>query len=396
MKKIAFLCLSIMIGLNSLAQNKFEKGYYIDNQGVKVSGFIKNNDWSSNPNNFQFKINLESQESKKIINNVKEFSVGGLIYQRFNVDIDRSSNKLSELTEKRVSEFKKETLFLKILVQGSKANLYSYTDGDLRRYFYKLPNNDVKQLIFKTYKLKTGRTAKNELYKKQLNDFLPCSSIEDTPSYSKNDLKKYFIAFNNCSQIDENLTDFTLNETKGKLNLRVKAGLNYSKVTITALNTSFNTIPSESGNEVSPRFGIELEYMLPLNNNRWSIFIEPTYLSFKGTSVGEQVGFLASPDYDIEYTSIELPIGVRYYFPVKNDSNLFIDGGFALDYPMDSFVDNFEIKSDVNLFFGFGYLFKDTYSLEVRYNAARSILTNYVSFDSAYTGLSLNFGYSLF
>ena len=392
------LCLSLMIGFSAYAQNKFEKGYYINNDGTKIEGLIKNNDWSNNPINFKFQNVANAQVFTKNVTNVKEFYVGGAKFIKSEVEIDRSSNRLSELSYKRTPEFKKETLFLRVLVEGGSASLYSYTDSNLRRYFYNISNKKIVQLIYKSYKTESGRTGKNELYKKQLKDFLPCSSIKKSPSYAKNNLTKYFISFNNCNGNDNNSIDYTTKETKGKFKLKLKGGINYSKVSITALSSPFGIISSESDSKINPRVGLELEYLLPLNNNRWSVFIEPTYISFNGTAFGKPFGsgFIASPDYNVDYKSIELPIGIRYYFPIKNNSNVFLNGGFALDLPMDSTVASLEIKTDINIFLGFGYMFKEKYGLEVRYNSGRGILTNYVSFDSSYSGLSLNFGYTLF
>jgi hypothetical protein len=52
MKQKMMLCLSLWIGLCAYAQNKYQKGYFIKNDGSKVVVLIKNDDWASNPTSF--------------------------------------------------------------------------------------------------------------------------------------------------------------------------------------------------------------------------------------------------------------------------------------------------------------------------------------------------------
>ncbi len=39
------------------AQTKFEKGFYLDNNGQKTEGLIKNIDWLNDPKKIDFKAN---------------------------------------------------------------------------------------------------------------------------------------------------------------------------------------------------------------------------------------------------------------------------------------------------------------------------------------------------
>lgn len=397
MKQKMMLCLSLLIGLSAYAQNKFQKGYLIKNDGTKIECYIQNNDWVSNPTNFKYKQSETSAVVTANLAGIKEFSVGKAIkYKRFSVDIDRSSKRLNELSTKRTPVFKKETLFLKVLVEGSTAVLYSYTDGDLRRYFYKTPTQKITQLIYKSYKTENGRIGKNELYKKQLSANFPCSSIEKSPSYTKNSLAKYFIAYNNCKGTDSSLTDFTISETKGKMRVKIKGGLNYFKVSATELGIPFGDPNYDSEYKTNPRFGIELEYLLPSNNNRWGVFIEPSYQSFKGDAelvIEGAVNIIRSVS--VDYKSIELPFGIRHYFPLSNESNkLFINAAMVLDFPMDSTIRNKEVDTGSSLFFGAGYEFQK-FSIEARYSTGRS-LNKFPGLETSYSGITINLGYVIF
>ena len=330
---------------------------------------------------------------------VKEFSVGSSQkYINLIVDIDRSSKKITDLSTKRTPEYKSESLFLKVLVEGKTANLYSYYDGNLKRYFYSTSIEKVTQLVYKHYRTQKGGLGKNESYKRQLKDRLSCPSNKNEPSYTKVNLTKYFIALNQCNGPDSSLTDYTLNETKGKFRLKLKGGFNMSTAEITDLSVAIiGPKTAKSDANINARFGVELEYLLPLNNNRWSLFIEPTYQSFNDeATLFEPGAVVTNLRYKIEYTSIEVPIGARFYIPLKNSSKIFLNGGFVLDFPSSSsVVGRRELKSGPNVILGAGFEFLNKFSAELRYNGGRSLLNNSVGVDSNFGGFAVNLGYSI-
>jgi len=391
------LILSVWIGMSAYAQNKFEKGYYINNSGQKVECLIQNDDWLSNPSNFKYKISETSTVETGNFANTQEFGIiGKSKYQKFTVDIDRSSNKIKELSTKRTAEFKTETLFLKVLVEGSKANLYSYIDNSLRRYFYKKPNGKVTQLVYKQYRSSNQGLRKNESYKSQLKSEFPCDEANSSPSYTKSSLVKYFVSYNNCDTKDAKLTNFTLSETKGKFRFKVKAGLNYTKTFVTSLG-AFGDPEYDTDFQANPRFGFEVEYVLPSNNNRWSVFIEPSYQSFEADAKRTEPTFAnIVQTFLVEYQSLEIPIGIRHYIPVGIESSrLFLNAGVTIDMPMgDSQIVTREISSDIDVFFGAGYELRK-FNVEARYYTGRGLLDN-PGLEATYSGFAFVLGYTLF
>lgn len=125
-----------MISINCFSQISFEKGYYIDNSNQKTNCLIKNIDQKNTPTEFEFKLFEDSESKKTTIESIKEFGIDNISkYIRSTVNIDRSSESLKNLSKYKKPIFKKEELFLKVLVSG-KATLYQYVDGNLKRYFY--------------------------------------------------------------------------------------------------------------------------------------------------------------------------------------------------------------------------------------------------------------------
>ena len=398
MKKTMLLVLAVCLGMSAYAQNKFQQGYFINNSGQKVECLIQNDDWKNNPSNFKYKISETGEVKTGTLASTKEFVITGKSkYQKFTVDIDRSSNKATELSTKRTAEFSNETVFLKILVEGSNANLYSYIESNLRRYFYKKPNGPVTQLVYKQYISSNQGVRKNESYKNQLKKEFPCAQASSSASYTKSSLVKYFVTYNNCDAKDASLTDFTLTETKGKLRIKVKGGINYYKAKVTELGIPFGDPDYNSDYQVSPRFGFELEYILPSNNNRWSVFLEPSYQSFDGNAELIVLGAVnIIRTIAIDYRSVEVPVGVRHYIPLGGESSkLFFNAGAILDVPIgDSTLRNDPIESDISVFFGAGYEF-DKFSIEARYAGGRQ-LTDLVGLETSYGGLNVVLGYVLF
>ena len=95
-------------------------------------------------------------------------------------------------------------LLLKVLVEG-KANLYSYVEGNLFRYFYSLDNNKIEQLVFKSYII-DEKYGENNKYKQQFLNELKCDGITlnqvERLEYKKNSLTNFFKKFNSCTNSD--------------------------------------------------------------------------------------------------------------------------------------------------------------------------------------------------
>ncbi len=103
----------------------------------------------------------------------------------------------------------------------------------------------------------------------------------------------------------------------------------------------------------------------------------------------------------IDYKSLELPIGLRYYFFLNNDPNIFINGSFVFLFDQNSIVD-FEVHNDLTLsndFFislGLGYTMMKKYSLEIKYDLNRGDIFTLSNHTSNYSNLSIIIGCRIF
>ncbi|MCG2431601.1 PorT family protein [Aequorivita xiaoshiensis] len=395
MKKQLLFLLITVLSFNCYSQISFEKGYYIDNSNQKTNCLIKNIDWKNNPTEFEYKLSENSESKKASIKLIKEFGIDNVSkYIRSNVNIDRSSEKFNQLSNHRKPIFKEEELFLKVLVEG-KANLYLFEDGNLIRYFYNTEDTVIEQLVFKSYKTSNYKIGKNNSFKNQLWNNLKCpdfkiSKVENL-DYQKNDLIKFFVEYNECN--GEKSIIYEKKQKKDLFNLSIRPGFNSSSLSIQ--NSVSSSRDTDFDNEIGFRFGIEAEFIMPFNANKWSLIIEPTYQYFKSEKEINKQTVIA------DYKSIEIPVGIRHYFFLSENSKIFINGSYILDLSSNSIIDfssevDLEINTRNNLAFGMGYKYNDKYSLELRYQTSREILGDYIAWSSDYNTLSVIFGYSLF
>lgn len=187
-------------------------------------------------------------------------------------------NKLSTL---RKPIFVNETLFLKVLIEGE-ANLYYYQENNLRRFFYTVSNKEIEQLIYKQYITTNKIIKKNNGFKQQILNELKCPSISkqkiENLKYYRKDLIKYFIRFNDCK--NSNYTKYNNEKEKKDLfNLYIRPGINLSSINIS--NKIYNYLNVDFPNKTNLRFGVEAEYILPFNKNKFAILFEPTYQYYK-------------------------------------------------------------------------------------------------------------------
>lgn len=402
MRKIysfTFLLLTIIC----LAQVKFESGYIIDNRGDRKNVLIKNVDWVKNPKEIEVKSDAESKDVKLYsIEDIKEFGINSFSkYIRENVKIDESSFFIGELSNDKAPVYHEQVVFLKVLVEGE-ANLYLYREGSLLKLFYKTENEAISLLIYKMYKVgEDGKYAYNMTYKAQLSRYLNCSSIAksdfDKLNYDVKQVSNLFVEYNNCN----NNTAYEDSQIKNKIdiNLSLRPRLQSNSLDFSNSLENYST-----GNKIGFGFGIEGEYILPFNKNKWGFIVEPTYTSFSET--------LDNPLQDksnvsINYSLLELPIGIRHYFYLNSKSKLFINAQYVVNFNFNSSIEFknidesayrvLDIKTNNNtIAFGVGYNYNSKVSAELRYFTNRNLLSNYPYWNSDFKSISFIIGYNLF
>lgn len=210
------------------------------------------------------------------------------------------------------------------------------------------------------------------------------------------------MAYNDC----QNSTSITYQkQRRGEFKIYLKPRLNFTSFEIDNTLNSFKE--TEFDSQINPGFGIEAEFVFPFNKNKWALFFEPTYHSYKTKKTYESTS-VTSGDITakVSYVSIELPIGVRHYFHLNSKSKLFLNTAFI--YEVGTKKDSIEFKlngvdlqgmdiiSYSNFAVGAGYKYNNKYSFEIRYIEKGNVLESYHNWTSSYNSWSFILGYSIF
>jgi len=393
--RVVFLSCLLVLNVHCSAQIGFQKGYFIDTSGKKIDCLIKNVDWENNPYKFEYKSSEKAEVSIATIDDVTEFAVPNEIrFIRQSVLIDRSSRNLNGISSVQQPDFQKETIFLRVVVEG-KANLFRFRDSNNEKYFFSSESFNVEQLIYKKYLVPGGRIGTNNTFRQQLRNALQCEDIEikDMKSlpYRRKDLQKVFVTYNQCEKADFVNWEATKDST-GSFLLTIRSGVNYGRAkmrssTIASRNVDFD-------NQLTFTIGLEGEFILPFHNRKWSLFAEPTYQYYKPASVSEPQRFT------LTYQSLEIPVGLRHRFYINDESNIYLNLGATIDLPFKSKVDvpssfDLDMNSSLTFFAGAGYKFMGRYSVEIRYFTPRRIVSEYAAMDVNYEKLSFVVGYAI-
>lgn len=387
--KTRFTILLVLFSIFNLFAQKYESGYYIDNFDTKIEGFIKNNDWRNNPKSFEFKNNLEDKSTTISIESCKEFNINTISkFTRAKVQIEKSDTKIGALGYNKNPVFVEETAFLKHLVSG-KNILYYYYDQGLEKFFFSNETTKITQLIYikflidandvqfnEEYKnLQANSIMQNEAYKRQLWENVKCEQTTMNEisklEFNKTSLQKYFSKVNTCNGSIENIVS---NEKKAIVSVKGVVLINSDE-----LKYSRASISSGFDRKIGFGLGAEIELLMPFNNYKWGVFIEPSFSKYEGDqTISSGLNNSFTQNVKVNTTFIQVPIGARYYFGDSSKSTFYLGAGLTVSNFKENTTIDFENSADLYFanftytFFGsFGYKFKQ-FSAELRFNSTNN------------------------
>lgn len=414
---ILVLCF-IFSNLNLFSQVIYEKGYYLNNNGDQVECLIKNYGWKNNPSEIEVKKDENDSSTTLKIDEIKAFEVvNSSRYIRAKILIDRSAEQVSYLDENREPNWSEETVLLKLLVEGEKP-LYYFEDTDISRFFFKNVNNEIKQLVYKRFKvydkktgsevIKTNFKFRQQLWEDARIENYPSQKLKSL-SYQKNDLIKYF---HNLNGFDEESSVKIRSELKWRTDFRLMAGLNSSSIELS--NSTSNDMIIKFDNEFNSYFGVQAEFVSPYNKGKWSVLIEPAFYSVKSEKTVYKKLIVSTEKRvaNIDYKSIEIPVGVRHYSFLSKDKSIFFNAlyvpnlvialddkvnveYFDADTEVSKFKRAYDIDPNFSFILGLGFNCK-RWSAELRYYTNRELLSDYTTYSSDYSRFGINLSYKLF
>jgi hypothetical protein len=403
MKKYFILSLLLSSLSTLIAQTAYEKGFYIDNAGSRIDGYIKNADWKDNPDSFEFSTTLTAENPiTKTIKEVQAFEITGItLFERHRVNIDRAPQDVNNLGYQRNPEMKEETLFLRVLLNGEN-KLYRYGSNSALKFYFKKGGNPINALVYKRYLSVSQDIAENNYYQQQLLNNFKCESGKlprmSNVNYTTSDLLNFFQKYNQCTGIETQIVD--QRELGTTFQITAVLGMNSNSYLV----NPGNRISLDFGSSITPVFGIELEYILPIYNKSWSIFLDTRYSSFEGELTIPVASVFSTPLPDqnvtLDYSSIDIAPGFRHYFFLSKSLKIFVNLSYALEISSDTTLD-YERTEDIlseisagNIGVGVGFTFKDL-RFEARYNGNKNHFGKSIGRGpSDYKSFMLTLGYS--
>lgn len=404
-KSIIYLCLLFVTLLN--AQNKFEKGYYIDLNDQKVECTIKYSESRHTPTYFEVLETSTGIQKKIGVDDVKLLEIENIgKFISTTSEIDRHNYEINYLESNPVIIKKSEKHFFDCIIDN-KFSLLKYEDRDITRYFYSIDNyQTIVQLDFKKYTsrdIPDGILYNNE-YKNQLLQINNCKDdslikLINSSKYKISDLTNIFEKLNICS-------GSSLTTIENKFSKRSK-GISKLKI---ALNSNFIDITDNNylqfGKKFAPGVGFEYEYALPYYNNMFSILSNIDCFYYTGTTYYSHPtdGFFYDP-YNNSNVTAKLSVllfnfGVQWNIIRKKDFRLFISenfnlaaikGGFSLDFKDKGIVNDANIGGSLrNMGIGLSYK-KFEIDFKFSNNKMNNITSLYIS-SRACVSLKYNFG----
>ncbi|RNC85529.1 MAG: hypothetical protein ED557_01790 [Balneola sp.] len=414
MKKTSLFILLLLISYPLVAQNVFEVGYYIDNDDNIVPGLILNLDWRSNPSEIRFKKDSLAQEMVLSLDELNGFEIYDYgKFLKFSVEIDRSSENKSNLSDSPTPLFNSETILLKSLAEGA-ISLYSYQDGNLQRFFIKKRNGDIEQLVFRFF-TRGSRVITDDSFKQQLISEFGCSlnsqNVLEETDYKKGDLINLVIEENAC--MGDVSTIYTYKRDYKKFRLTIKPGVSISNLKFDTMSGLFirTRYTSDFDNNLVLNLGTEAEFILPYANGAWSITFQASYHQFEFEDTFEVIS--QEREVAIDYKALELELGMRYNYILNEKSRIYLSPYLVYGFDFNSKItispelptldlvslSTIEINPQPSFKIALGFAFKKI-NFESSYSFRKELLENENSngyvFDAENSLLNFSIGYSIF
>lgn len=159
-----------------------------------------------------------------------------------------------------------------------------------------------------------------------------------------------------------------------KFRLNIRAGINNSFFKIEKKDALINV---EIENDMSPRVGLEFEYVLPFNKLKWSAITEVYYqrYNYSGLVLYNSDDIINSFDnIDINYQALNLLLGIKYHYAeygrFKSYLAAKVNYAMTLGDAMINFetLPDFEINSGVGYLASLGFVYNKKISFEFEYS----------------------------
>lgn len=288
---LLFTLFILILTEGAVAQTRFRKASVITSNGDTLHGYVESMEWVRTPDFFSFSLSPAKTETKNFtVREAKTVVIEeGLVYQRFVVSISMNQTEDAKLDFVIDTTKRTEVVFLKLLAQGDKMNLYAYRDKLKDRYYLQTPTQETPvELIWKK-ELKDDQIHTIDFYRQQLTDAAIrsgtfTSSAEKqiaTVRYSDKSLTHLVNQLNGRPEVA--LTRGAKAPRQGRY--FVGLGINNSVLTFKG-ETLINADGLDANGNTAYRSEVRTKSLLPVVCGGYDVFFHPslerTYLRLEG------------------------------------------------------------------------------------------------------------------
>ena len=398
MNRLYVFFLVFMTGTPFFAQS-FQPGYLITSGGNRQNIELDDRDWVDNPSRFRYRL-ADGSVQYGSTSDVVEFGLsdGSLRYRRMTVAIDSSGDHLSDLVSFPEPLFGERTVFLLQLVEGE-ADLFYWEEGERKRFFFRLGEDDAVQLIDRRY-LRDDRVVIQHRYLGQLQSALSCSTTDGMIydlRYTRESLAGFFEAYNSCLGVDFTVYERPSPERSVFWYGRV-GGSRYSGELLDYIHGGREPYERHLLPTYAQSFGLEVEYSVPRAGGRWSMLAGVDFQRIRSLSLSAKAGEAA-----LEWQGICIPLGVRRFVPLSPHSAITLGGRAIAQITLDGsvhFMRTFITTSQLYTHWAYqiaGFVgFRHRRLLaEIRYGRQLNILSPYRYYASRFSELHLSVAYRI-
>ena len=341
LEKILFSISLFLLSFNVFSQKNFQEGYVVKMDTDTVTGFINDEGWVLNPEFVEFKNKVSGEIIKYFPKEISSFYVGSNHYKSANLEVDHAPYKDGELAKSNTPQFKKEGVFLLLLVGGD-VSLYYLKDADGKEHFYiQKQKGKIDWLECRRYIKKENNQnleMENQKYKGQLLYYLQeCKKLDNAIKgieYKKKQIFNLVLMYYNCI---EKQYEYKQPKKRIKLKYGVLAGLSQTSLEfqessdfISGLSESYSN--SEFNKSTGFSGGAFVQIVFPQKKERFSLLNEFIYHDFETSATYQSYNIWFDTTYynhyfNIGYLSINTML--QTYLVVKKEIQPFVFFGIS-------------------------------------------------------------------
>jgi hypothetical protein len=223
---------------NTLTQNiyaqRLSQGYIITNKNDTITGFVKYDDWISNPREIVFKKNKQSKAETLSPMSIKEFKVKNERYVSRIVSYSTASSDLLFLSTTVLPPMRLDTVFLGVNIVDRISMYELITPNLYKHYFIESDNQKIEELIQYKHYVENNKMQTDDFYKETLKKFMTnceamSSKIDATPFVDKELFKIISYLNKECGGQKPNSVYFK-NVRKPRISFGITSGVGISSL----------------------------------------------------------------------------------------------------------------------------------------------------------------------